>query len=166
MPPSTSTEALETSGRPILLYDGVCGFCHGLVQFILRRDRQERFVFAAIQSDTARAAIERHGRTVDVEHPDTVYVLLSPGGEDERLIDRSRAAAFILTELGGPLRLVGFVLRCLPRTIADWAYDRFASVRYRLFGRLERCALPTPAERARFLDVEVPPPPRARDVSS
>ena len=36
--------------HPILLYDGVCGLCNRLVQFILRRDRTAIFRFASLQS--------------------------------------------------------------------------------------------------------------------
>ncbi|MCW2653070.1 MAG: putative thiol-disulfide oxidoreductase [Mycobacterium sp.] len=45
---------------PVLLYDGVCGFCHRAVQTILPVDRHGTLRFAALDSDFARAIIERH----------------------------------------------------------------------------------------------------------
>ncbi|HRP80741.1 MAG TPA: DCC1-like thiol-disulfide oxidoreductase family protein, partial [Flavobacteriales bacterium] len=35
----------------LLLFDGVCNLCNGLVQFIARRDRRNRFRFIPLQSD-------------------------------------------------------------------------------------------------------------------
>jgi predicted DCC family thiol-disulfide oxidoreductase YuxK len=43
----------------------------------------------------------------------------------------------------------------VPRVLADWVYDRVASVRYRLFGKREACRVPAPEERARFLDATI-----------
>ena len=56
----------------------------------------------------------------------------------------------VMAELSGPWRFVAW-LRWVPRPIADWAYGVFARNRYRMFGKLDSCALPTPAERARFV---------------
>ena len=60
---------------PILLYDGVCGLCNRLVRFILRRDRQAIFRFAALQSPIAARILARHG--VNPSGLDTVYVVLN-----------------------------------------------------------------------------------------
>ncbi len=47
--------------HPILLYDGVCGLCNRLVQFILRRDPSGMFRFASLQSTLAAGILARHG---------------------------------------------------------------------------------------------------------
>ncbi len=60
---------------PILLYDGVCGLCNGLVQFILRHDRDEVFRFAALQSHFAAKILAGHG--VNPAALDTFYVVLN-----------------------------------------------------------------------------------------
>ena len=39
--------------HPVLLYDGVCGLCNRLVQFVLRHDRGGVFCFASLQSRLA-----------------------------------------------------------------------------------------------------------------
>ena len=36
--------------------------------------------------------------------------------------------------------------------LRDWLYDRFAAVRYRIFGKYDSCPLPSPEVRARFVD--------------
>ena len=63
---------VETAA-PILFFDGVCGLCDRLVQFVLRRDRRARFRFAALQSDLAAETLRRFGKSA--ADLDTVYVL-------------------------------------------------------------------------------------------
>ena len=48
------------SDGPVLLYDGLCGFCDGTVQFILKHDRRGLLRFATLQGDFARGVIDRH----------------------------------------------------------------------------------------------------------
>jgi predicted DCC family thiol-disulfide oxidoreductase YuxK len=43
------------------------------------------------------------------------------------------------------------IVRIIPRPIRDWAYDVFARNRYRWFGRLKACMVPTPELAARFI---------------
>jgi predicted DCC family thiol-disulfide oxidoreductase YuxK len=42
-------------------------------------------------------------------------------------------------------------LAVVPRPLADLGYALFARHRYRVFGRLDTCRVPSPAEQARFL---------------
>jgi len=39
----------------------------------------------------------------------------------------------------------------LPTTLTDMIYDFVAKNRYRWFGQLEACRMPTPEERGRFI---------------
>lgn len=133
----------------LVLYDGVCGLCNRLVQFILRRDRAAQFRFASQQSAFATDLLRRHGRAA--ADLDTVYVFARYGQPDQTVLEKGRAILFVLGQLGGFWRL-GLILGMLPRPILDFAYDRIARRRYRWFGRLDVCPLPTPATRERFLD--------------
>ena len=133
----------------LVLYDGVCGLCNRLVQFILRRDRAGQFRFAALQSAFAAELLRGHGRPA--EDLDTVYVFARYGESDQRLLAKGRAILFVLGRLGGLWRLAP-ILGVLPRPILDFAYDRIARRRYRWFGRLDACPLPAPGTRERFLD--------------
>ena len=47
---------INEPGRPIVLYDGVCGLCDKFVQFVIRRDRAEEVRFAALQSETGKGS--------------------------------------------------------------------------------------------------------------
>jgi predicted DCC family thiol-disulfide oxidoreductase YuxK len=139
---------LATSAH-LLLYDGVCGLCDRLVQFVLRHDRGDRFRFAALQSQLAANLLRGYGR--DASDLDTVYVIARYGEPSAKLLSRARAVLFILAELGGIWRLAS-VLRVFPRPLLDFGYNLIARRRYRLFGRYDACPVPTPATRAKFLD--------------
>ncbi len=132
------------SGGPILFFDGVCGLCDRLVQFVLRRDRRARFRFAALQSAVATQTLGHFGK--DPEDLDTVYVLT----DDERLLQKGRAIFYVLAQLGLPWSML-CLFSILPTVVIDWFYDRVAKNRYRIFGKRESCRLPAGDERARFL---------------
>jgi predicted DCC family thiol-disulfide oxidoreductase YuxK len=144
------SEASATpAAPPLILYDGVCGLCNRLNRFVLARDPGGRFRFAALQSPLAHEILTRHGR--DPGDLDTLYLVLSRGRPDERLLRKSDAALWILDALGGPWRATR-ALRVVPRWVRDLGYDLVARTRYRLFGRYETCLVPDPRDRARFLD--------------
>ncbi len=142
MPPPTS--------GPIILYDGVCGLCNRLVQFALKRDRADRLRFASLQSDFAARILARHG--LNPQSLDTVYLVLDYDQPAERLFARSQAVLKILQQLGSAWRAVAALGRALPLAIRDFFYNLVARTRYRIFGRYDTCPLPTPDQRAKFLD--------------
>jgi len=139
-----------TNSNPIVLYDGVCGLCNHLVQFLLKRDKRDRFRFASLQSEFAQAVMIRHG--VDPHDLDTVYVIKDHNQPTETLLARSDAILYMLKQLGGIWSVAG-VGRVLPRTLRDAIYKIVARNRYRVFGKHESCMLPAPEHRAKFLDV-------------
>ena len=148
----------EQGLHPILLYDGVCGFCNRTVRYILKRDRQKVFRFASLQSELARGILTKHGASPS--DLDTFYVVLdfNVGLQDnippnEKLLARSDAVIFVLREIGGVSRWAGNAFRLVNRGLRDWIYNVIARRRYRFFGRYETCPLPDPETRDRFLDV-------------
>jgi len=166
----------QLESHPILLYDGVCGLCNRLVQFILRRDPGGVFRFAALQSALAGRVLARHGARAD--DLDTVYVVIDYELPGERLVGQSDAVIFIMKKLAETAdprspeqpgaavptqpqptprfafwRAVGLALQLVPRPLRDWGYRVVARGRYRIFGRSETCVLPAPESRDRFLDV-------------
>jgi predicted DCC family thiol-disulfide oxidoreductase YuxK len=139
--------------HPILLYDGVCGLCNRLIQFVLRYDRHATFRFASLQSSLAARILARHN--VNASALDTVYVVFNPNSPDleESLLARSDAVLFILHQLGFPWPSAAFLAQLLPKFLRDFAYNTVARHRYRIFGRFQTCALPSAQDRARFLDL-------------
>jgi predicted DCC family thiol-disulfide oxidoreductase YuxK len=138
----------QADSGPVLLYDGVCGFCDRSVQFLLRHDNQARFRFAALQGEFARGVLSRHGR--DLAKMDSMVLVLDTGLPTERLLDRSDGMLAMLKDLGGGWRLLA-AARAIPRSLRDRAYDFVARHRYEWFGRYDHCVLPSPSARARFI---------------
>ena len=134
----------------IVLYDGVCGLCNRLNQFLLKRDHHDRLLFASLQSDLAKKILERHG--ADPSDLDTVYVVEDYDSPSERLFKRSNAILRALEALGGVWKL-SVISKVLPRPIRDLFYRFVAKNRYKVFGRSEVCIMPDPKYRKKFLDV-------------
>jgi predicted DCC family thiol-disulfide oxidoreductase YuxK len=132
----------------VLLYDGTCGFCDGAVKFILRVDRRGEMRFAALDSAFGAAVLKRHPALAAV---DSVVYVEDPDGVGERVSVRSDAALRVAEYLGGTWRALGVAAGVIPEPVRDWLYDRFAGIRYRVFGRVDSCAIPAPDVRARFI---------------
>jgi predicted DCC family thiol-disulfide oxidoreductase YuxK len=152
----TEAERNAIEGRALLLYDGVCALCNGVVQFLMTRDRLDRFRYAPLQSSLGREVLARFGIPA---FPDGVMLLTGALTTGERLYQRSDAVAAALQLLGGPgalggfWRLAGRALGRLPRPLRDWGYGVIARFRYRVFGRYDTCPLPPPEQRSRLLGV-------------
>ena len=138
-------------GAHLVLYDGVCGLCDWLVQFLLEHDRRAIFRFASLQSAIGKAIVERLGANPDVLS--SFYVVTNYKANHAQILSRSRAVLFVVGDLGWPWKAAS-VMGILPTAVLDWAYDAIARVRYRLFGRLEHCLIPQPEFRRRFIDAE------------
>ncbi|QNH60926.1 thiol-disulfide oxidoreductase DCC family protein [Hymenobacter sediminicola] len=128
----------------IIFFDGVCNLCDGFVQFVIDRDKAERFRFVSLQSAVARELLLQHGEQPPAT-PSTIYLL-----RNGQLYERSEAVLLILQQLSSGWRYAA-VLLVLPRPLRDWAYELVARHRYQLLGKQTECRIPTPALRRRFL---------------
>jgi predicted DCC family thiol-disulfide oxidoreductase YuxK len=128
----------------VVLFDGVCNLCNGLVQFVIPRDPDGYFQFAALNSEAAARVLSAAGHggplvdSIVLVEAGVVYV-------------RSAAALRIARRLGFPWAL-GYGLMVVPRPLRGAIYDLVARRRYRWFGRRETCMVPGPGIRDRFLD--------------
>jgi predicted DCC family thiol-disulfide oxidoreductase YuxK len=129
----------------IILFDGVCNFCNGSVNFIIERDQAGYFKFAPLQSEIGEKLLAEHG--VDKTLTDSVILI-----EDGSVYTHSTAALRIARKLEGPWKWF-YGLRIVPSFIRDGFYKLFARYRYKLFGQKDECMLPSPEIRARFLAV-------------
>jgi len=126
-----------------VLFDGVCNFCNGAVNFVIARDKAGYFKFAPLQSEIGEQITVKQG--IDFEKTDSIVLV-----EDHRAYIQSTAALKIARRLDG-LWPVFYGLIIVPRPIRDLAYKLFAKYRYKLFGRQDACMIPRPEVRARFL---------------
>jgi predicted DCC family thiol-disulfide oxidoreductase YuxK len=129
-----ATPGEDSGAQAIILIDGVCVLCSRWYRFVSARDRTHRFRFVAIQEPEGRVIAKRHG--IDPQNP-TTFILLEGGVA----FVRSDAALRILGQLPG--RRWTWLLRVVPNAVRDRVYDLIACNRYRWFGRLDVCILPT-----------------------
>lgn len=122
--------------------------CNGAVNFIIDRDREAQFRFAALQSEAGRDLV----RDLSVPVKELESMVWIEGG---RAYTRSTAALRIARRLPGLWPLF-YVFIVVPTFLRDGAYDLIARNRYQWFGKRETCRVPTPEVRARFLEEKAP----------
>jgi predicted DCC family thiol-disulfide oxidoreductase YuxK len=137
------------AGRHLVLYDGVCGMCDGSVQLLLRKDHAKVLTFAANQGSTRR---QIEGRRALPPADATIVLLRDYGTPEELIFERSDAPLEIARLIGGNYAALAAGLRWVPRFLRNRVYAFVAKHRFRWFGRLETCRIPTAETRARFLD--------------
>ena len=147
---SEAQPSSAAGGAHLVLYDGVCGLCSRLVQFLLRHDRRRVFSFAALQSAVGKSIVERSGGNPGELASFYVVVDYRTTGAS-RVFTKSDAALFVAGALGWPWRAAR-MMRLVPHAIRDRAYDVVVRNRYRVFGRYDGCLVPRPEFRNRFID--------------
>jgi predicted DCC family thiol-disulfide oxidoreductase YuxK len=135
---------MKADEHPIVLFDGVCNLCNNSVQFMIQRDPRARLRFTSLQSEAGQRLQAEHG--IDSASLDSM--LLVEGG---RLYRESDAALRMARHLKGAWPLLG-AFRIIPRPLRNLVYRWIARNRYRWFGKMEACWLPTPELRSRFLE--------------
>jgi len=144
MPKRTSPwPAHVDRSESIVLFDGVCHLCNGLVQFIVRQDSEAWLRLAALQSPGGQALLRWAGRPLD-DFDTIVFV------QRGQAYLKSTAVLRIVGGLPWPWPLLSLAI-AVPPFIRDWVYDCVAQHRYRLFGREETCMMPSPDLARRFL---------------
>jgi predicted DCC family thiol-disulfide oxidoreductase YuxK len=133
-----------TAPQFIVLFDGVCNLCNSSVQFILKRDKQKKFVFGSLQGSAGQLLLKKYNLPADNFHS---FVLI----EGEKVYTQSTAALRITKHLKrGWQLLFGFII--VPKFLRDAVYKWIARNRYKWFGKRDTCRVPTPEEKGRFLD--------------
>jgi predicted DCC family thiol-disulfide oxidoreductase YuxK len=124
----------------IIFYDGVCGLCNKSVQFVLKHDQRDKFMFSALQSEFALKTLHKKSQFDS-------FILYDNG----RFYEQSTAALRVLKILGG-VWAIFYVLIIVPPFIRDRVYGFIAKNRYKWFGRYESCPMPDKSTKARFVD--------------
>ena len=134
---------MTEKNQSIILFDGVCNFCNYWVNFIIDRDKQNIFKFAALQSYKGRGLLDKFNLPI-VYFDSLIFI------SGDKIFKKSTAAFEIAKHLNGWPKLVA-QLRFLPHTFTDVIYDLIAKNRYKIFGKKDVCRIPTPEERSKFL---------------
>ena len=124
-----------------MLFDGVCNLCSKSVQFIIKRDPHNQFLFASLQSEMGKSLLEKH----HLSEVDSVVLI-----KEDMYYMESDAALEICRHLSSGWKLRA-ILKVIPSSIRDPLYQFVARNRYRWFGKQDSCMLPTEEMKTRFV---------------
>jgi len=131
------------NNKLIILFDGVCNLCNSSVNFIIKHDTKEQFLFASLQSDAAKEILLQF--STKKLTLDSIILI-----DDSNIYEKSSAALQISKHLNsGYMLLYSFII--IPKSIRDWMYNIIAENRYKWFGKKKKCMVPTSKIRNRFL---------------
>lgn len=132
----------ETNYNRIIFFDGVCNFCDGFVEFVMKRDKHQKFRYSWLQSDFAERFMSERNISINM---DTIILF-----EHGKLYYKSEAIFRIFRNISGSTRYLS-LLRFFPKVFNEFFYDIFAKYRYKIFGQKDNCTLPSPEEKKLFL---------------
>jgi predicted DCC family thiol-disulfide oxidoreductase YuxK len=163
----------DTLASKIILFDGVCVLCNYWAQFIIKHDTQKLFRLASVQSPVGQALLKYYGMptptfdtllyiegftpenlaSINNSEPiistDDPELLLSETPLSGKLFIKTAAIFKILAQLGLPWRLFT-IFKIIPASLSDLIYILIARNRYKIFGKNERCNLPTADHASRY----------------
>jgi len=131
--------------KKLILFDGVCNLCNASVQFIINHDKQNKFLFAPLESKIGQDILQTF--KIDPKKTDSI-VLYDP---KEGISVRSSAALTISKYLGFPVNAM-IIFYVIPPFIRNAVYDFIAENRYKWYGKKDACMIPTPELKAKFLE--------------
>jgi predicted DCC family thiol-disulfide oxidoreductase YuxK len=135
---------MTRQGKPIILFDGVCNYCNSMVNFIIRQDKQQRFVFAPLQSEAGQRLLLQHKlpRT-DFDS----FVLI----DNNKVYMKSSASLQLFSKLPWYWKWTQ-LFWIVPSFLRDGIYNLIARNRYKWFGKKDACMIPGPEVKLRFLE--------------
>ncbi|MCB4797555.1 thiol-disulfide oxidoreductase DCC family protein [Neotamlana laminarinivorans] len=131
--------------KKLILFDGVCNLCDSSVQYVIKHDKKNMFLFTALQSDIGKQIIKKFN--IDTKKTDSI-LLYTPNKSIEY---KSTAALKIAYYLGFPQNVISIFL-IIPTFIRNAVYDFIAKNRYKWYGKKEACMIPTPELKEKFLE--------------
>lgn len=133
--------------RHLVFYDGSCGLCDRIVQFLLQKDDQKVFIFAPLQGETASQYLKN--LPLEVRFTDSLILIENYRSSYPRVYILGKGALRIAWLLGWPWLLIGW-LSFLPGWMFDWAYRLVANNREHFLPPTQ-CTLPRSDQKDRFL---------------
>lgn len=131
--------------KKLILFDGVCNLCNSSVQYVIKHDKENVFMFTALQSDVGKQLIEAY--KINTSKTDSI-LLYTP---EKGIVSKSTAALKVANQLGFPQKLMS-VFFIIPPFIRNLVYDYIAKNRYKWYGKKDSCMIPTPELKSKFLE--------------
>jgi predicted DCC family thiol-disulfide oxidoreductase YuxK len=130
----------DKSVQRIVFFDGKCGLCNGWVNFLFDIDYDFRLRFSPLQGEYADQYLKGKQHQMN-----TIYYV-----KNSNVFSKSTAILEICKDMGG-LWAICYIFKLIPRFFRDMLYNLFAQNRYKFFGQLNQCRMPTSEDRKRFL---------------
>lgn len=128
--------------KQVILFDGFCNLCSGVVKFVIKRDKNDLFRFASLQSKYGEEVL-RNNNLSNINFKS--FILLQQG----KIYTKSTAALKVAKQLPGGWSIFSYFI-ILPKAIRDAVYEFVAANRYTFFGRKKSCWVPPGEFRMKF----------------
>ena len=130
--------------KKIIFYDGLCNFCDGFINFIIKNESNgAKLFFASLDSKIAGEKLINEHKSIGGQ-----YIVFFVNNSEKHI--KSKAVFEIFKHLKFPYNILSF-LSILPVFITDYFYILFAKYRYQIFGYKKECIIPTKEIREKFL---------------
>ena len=129
--------------HPVVLFDGVCNFCNGIVNFLISQDKKKILRFSAMQSEVGKEILINHGFEPGYTKS---FIFINKG----IAYKKSTAALKVYNQLPWYWKWTQ-IFWIVPTFIRDAVYEFISTNRYKWFGKKSQCMIPTPENRDRFL---------------
>ena len=130
-----------TSKKDIVVFDGVCVLCNRFFNWLIKNDKDEKFMYTNFQSDFSKK------NNLKLKDINSVAVIKTNGEK----IYKVQAVYYILKEIDRYF-IVQILLKLLPLFLTNICYDLIANFRYRIFGKYETCIIPNENVRKNFIN--------------
>jgi len=130
-----------TSKKDIVVFDGVCVLCNRFFNWLIKNDKDEKFMYTNFQSDFSKK------NNLKLKDINSVAVIKTNGEK----IYKVQAVYYILKKIDRYF-IVQILLKLLPLFLTNICYDIIANFRYRIFGKYETCIIPNENVRKNFIN--------------
>jgi len=130
--------------KKLIFFDGVCNLCNASINYVIKHDKKNSFLFAPLQSEAAKKFLSNY--SVDQSEMDSIVLFDHKNG----ISTKSTAALRIAKGLSFPINL-SVVFFIIPTSLRNIVYNYIAKNRYRWYGKREECMVPTPELSEKFL---------------
>ena len=130
-----------TNKKDIVVFDGVCVLCNRFFNWLIKNDKDEKFMYTNFQSDFSKK------NNLKLKDINSVAVIKTNGEK----IYKVQAVYYILKKIDRYF-IVQMLLKLLPLFLTNICYDLIANFRYRIFGKYKTCIIPNENVRKNFIN--------------
>ena len=118
------------AAKHLLFFDGTCGLCDRVVQYVIKHDKKKLFCFAPLQGTTAQQLLK--DLPLEMKNIDSLILFENFQQTSKRVHIQSQGALRLCWLVGGWLSLFG-LLSFLPSKLFNGIYALVAKNRHRFF---------------------------------